>query len=152
MEALTTGTAAAGEATQRRGALVFVGFMGAGKSSAARTVAAELGTQALDADRELERELGEPLESYFDREGEPAFRAREQDVVLRLLSRPDASVVSLGGGALLAPAVGEALRAHTVVYLEADNDSAWHRTSGKGRPLARDRRRFEELHEDRKPV
>jgi shikimate kinase len=58
--------------------LVFVGFMGAGKSSAARSVAAELGLAPLDSDRELERELGEPIEDFFDREGEHAFRAREE--------------------------------------------------------------------------
>ena len=34
----------------RRPALVFVGFMGSGKSSAARAVAAALGERALDSD------------------------------------------------------------------------------------------------------
>jgi len=43
--------------------------MGAGKSSAAKTVAAELGVQALDSDHEIERELGEPIESWFERNG-----------------------------------------------------------------------------------
>ena len=51
--------------------------MGAGKSSAARTVAAELGVDPLDSDRELEAELGEPIEAFFDREGEAGVpRAR----------------------------------------------------------------------------
>ena len=45
----------------------------------------ELGVEPLDSDRELERELGEPIESFFDREGEAAFREREEEVVLRLL-------------------------------------------------------------------
>ena len=40
-------------------------------------------------DRELERELGEPIERLFDREGEAAFRAREEELVLRLLRRED---------------------------------------------------------------
>ena len=39
-------------------ALVLVGFMGAGKSTAARTVAAELGVGAVDSDRELEQLVG----------------------------------------------------------------------------------------------
>ena len=63
-------------------AFVFVGFMGAGKSTAARVAAAELGVEALDSDREVERALGESIESYFDREGEDTFRAREEEVVL----------------------------------------------------------------------
>ena len=90
----------------------FVGFMGAGKSSAARAVAAELGIEALDSDRELERELGEPIEAFFDREGESAFRAREEEVVLELLGpRPTPGVIALGGGALGSERVREALGA-----------------------------------------
>ncbi len=143
MEALTT---------QGAGALVFVGFMGAGKTSAARTVAAELGAEALDSDRELEREVGEPLEQYFDREGESMFRLREEEVVLRLLGRDDARVIALGGGSLGSERVREALGHHTVIHLEVDPEDAWRRASGKGRPLARDRGRFDQLHEDRLAV
>ncbi len=40
------------------GAIVFVGFMRCGKSTSARTVAAELAVRALDSDHELERVLG----------------------------------------------------------------------------------------------
>ena len=59
-------------------ALVFLGFMGAGKSAAARDVAAVLGTRAIDSDRLLEEQLGHTIEEEFDRNGEAAFRAREQ--------------------------------------------------------------------------
>ena len=135
--------------TAPAGALVLVGFMGAGKSTAARSLAAELGVEPLDSDHELERELGEPLDAFFDREGEHAFRAREEEVVLRLLARADARVVSLGGGAAGSERVREALRRHTVVHLEVEPDEAWRRASGKGRPLARDRARFDQLHRDR---
>jgi shikimate kinase/3-dehydroquinate synthase len=134
----------------RRRALVFVGFMGAGKSSAARAVAAALGVPPLDSDRELERELGESLEAFFDREGESAFRAREEQVALGLLTRPDAQVVALGGGTLGSGRVRDALREHVVVHLEVSPDDAWRRASGKGRPLARDRRQFDALHAERR--
>ena len=149
MEALTEDPGPRHGGTARGGALVFVGFMGAGKSSAARSVAVELGVSPLDTDRELEHALGEPIESFFDREGEEAFRAREEEVVLELLGRPDARVVALGGGSVASERVREALRAHTVVHLEVDPDDAWRRGSGKGRPLARDRARFDQLHADR---
>jgi shikimate kinase/3-dehydroquinate synthase len=128
---------------------VLVGFMGAGKSTGARALAAELGAEALDSDRELERRLGEPLESFFDREGEQSFRAREEELVLELLAREDARVVALGGGALGSERVREALAGHTVVHLEVDPAEAWRRASGKGRPLARDQGRFAQLHGDR---
>lgn len=132
-------------------ALVFAGFMGAGKSSAAKVVAAELGVQALDSDHEIERELGEPIESWFDRNGEAAFRKVEEEAVLRLLERPDLRVLALGGGSLRSERVQEALKRHVVVYLDVDTESAWRRCGGS-RPLARDRNRFEQLHEERRPL
>jgi shikimate kinase/3-dehydroquinate synthase len=131
------------------GALVFIGFMGAGKSTAARAISNDRGTRALDSDRELEARLGEPIESYFDREGETAFRAREEELVLELLDRSGGGVVALGGGAPGSERVREALAAHTVVHLEVEADEAWRRASGKGRPLARERGRFDQLHGDR---
>ncbi|MBX5470610.1 MAG: bifunctional shikimate kinase/3-dehydroquinate synthase [Thermoleophilaceae bacterium] len=137
---------------RRGGALVLIGFMGAGKTSAARTMAAELGTGHHDSDREIERELGEPIEAFFDREGEEAFRAREEETILRLLADESVRVLALGGGALGSARVREALADHLVVLLEVEPGVAWHRASGKGRPLARDRGRFEQLHGDRQPL
>src|SRR3954454_24498261 len=125
--------------------------MGAGKSSAAKAVAAELGVQALDSDHEIERELGEPIESWFERNGEPAFRKVEEEMNLRLLERPGLRVLALGGGSLGSERVQEALRRHVVVYLDVDTESAWRRASS-GRPLARDRKLFEQLHEERRPL
>jgi shikimate kinase/3-dehydroquinate synthase len=141
METLTTKTGA--------GALVFVGFMGAGKSSAARAVAAKLGVDTVDCDTELERELGTSIEAFFDREGEAAFREREEEAALRLLGSAGTHVLSLGGGALGSERVRAALAPHTVVHLEVDPQEAWRRASGRGRPLARDRARFERLHAER---
>ncbi len=123
--------------------------MGAGKSTAARALAAELGGAALDSDRVLEQRLGEPIAAFFDREGEQAFRAREEEVVLELLQRPDAQVIALGGGAVGSGPVREALGGHTVVHLEVAPEEAWRRASNHGRPLARDPERFAQLHRDR---
>jgi shikimate kinase/3-dehydroquinate synthase len=58
-------------------------------------------------------------------------------------------VVALGGGAVGSERVREALGRHTVVHLEVEPGEAWRRASGKGRPLARDRSRFDQLHGDR---
>jgi shikimate kinase/3-dehydroquinate synthase len=127
-------------------ALVFVGFMGAGKTTAARAADPE----ALDTDELLERELGEPIAAFFAREGEAAFRAREEEVVLEALRRAEGGAVALGGGSLGSERVRDALCEHTVVLLEVDADTAWERVAATGgRPLARDRARFEELHEER---
>jgi shikimate kinase len=75
-------------------ALAFVGFMGAGKSEAARAAARALGTEAEDSDALIERETGTSIASFFESEGEAAFRALEERVVCDLLDH--GGVVSLG--------------------------------------------------------
>ncbi len=134
--------------------LVFIGFMGAGKTSAARAVAAELRTRPLDSDALLVERLGMSIEECFATHGERGFRELEEEAVLELLDRVDGddrAVVSLGGGAVTSERVQEALRPHTVVLLDVDADTAWQRAGGR-RPLARDRRRFDELHAQRAPL
>ena len=65
--------------------LVFIGFMGAGKTTGARAAAAALGVRAIDTDRELEQRLGTSIEDYFASHGERAFREIEEDVVAEVL-------------------------------------------------------------------
>ena len=74
--------------------------MGAGKSTGARTLAAELGAEPLDSDRELERRLGEPIEAFFDREGEARLSRARGGAGARAARRPTRAVIALGGGAL----------------------------------------------------
>jgi 3-dehydroquinate synthase len=131
------------------GKLVFVGFMGSGKSRAARHARRALGVEPLDSDVLLEAELGEPIASFFDRHGEAAFREREESLVLSLLERPDAEVVALGGGAVVSPRVRERLADHLCVYMEVEPDAAWQRSRDSERPLARDRQSFLALLEER---
>jgi shikimate kinase/3-dehydroquinate synthase len=131
--------------------LVLIGFMGAGKSTAARRLARVLSVEAADSDRLVEAELGCSIEAFFDREGEAAFREREERVVLELLDR-GVPVAALGGGAVLSERVRAALRDHTVVLLEIEVDGAWDRAAGRGRPLARDRDAFVERHAQRMSV
>jgi shikimate kinase/3-dehydroquinate synthase len=133
-------------------ALVFIGFMGAGKTSAARAAASLLDARAIDADHEIERRLGTTIDSYFASHGEAAFRQVEEEVVLGLLERPPSPALSLGGGAVLSPRVQEALARHTTVLLDVDVETAWRRCGNKRRPLARDRERFVELHAARLPL
>ncbi|MGI8592877.1 MAG: bifunctional shikimate kinase/3-dehydroquinate synthase [Solirubrobacteraceae bacterium] len=134
--------------------LVFVGFMGAGKTTAARVVAQELGVEALDTDELVERELGMPIARFFDEHGEPAFRDVEERVVVELLEGREAPpVVALGGGALESAPVRAALARHVVVALEVVPGDAWARVrQAADRPLARDRGAFEALHTRRTPL
>jgi shikimate kinase/3-dehydroquinate synthase len=120
-------------------ALVFLGFMGAGKSAAARDLAAVMGTRALDTDRLLEERLGHTIEEEFDRRGEASFREHEEALCVELLEGAGGGeVIALGGGAVLSQRTREALARHVAILLEVDVEEAWRRASGKARPLARD--------------
>ncbi len=131
-------------------ALVLIGFMGAGKSTAARSAAQALGVVARDVDDVLAQRLGKPIERVFAQDGEAAFRASEEALTLELLS--DCAVLSLGGGALGSARVREALRDHLVLWLDVSVEAAWGRVRGTGRPLARERTEFEHLYAQRQPV
>jgi shikimate kinase / 3-dehydroquinate synthase len=133
-------------------ALVLVGFMGAGKTTAARAVAKALGVEAVDADELLEARLGMPIARFFDERGEAAFRAEEEAAVVELLARGGPAVVALGGGSVTSAAVRDALDAHRVLWLDVGVEQAWARAAGQDRPLARDRERFDALHTERLPL
>jgi shikimate kinase/3-dehydroquinate synthase len=142
-----------GRAPERSGgAVVCIGFMGAGKSTAASTAAHLLGGTAIDVDRVIEQRLGKTIERVFSEDGEAAFRDAEARVTLELLRDPSARVLSLGGGAIGHPRVREALQGHRVIWVDVSVGAAWARCDGTGRPLARDRSQFERLYREREPV
>jgi shikimate kinase/3-dehydroquinate synthase len=135
-------------------ALVFVGFMGAGKTTVASEVAAALGVRALDSDRLLEQALGHSIAEEFERKGEASFREAEEQLACRLLDEAGpGSVIALGGGSVLSARVRAALEPHLTVLLDIDAQAAWRRAgAGAGRekrPLAADREAFGELHAGR---
>lgn len=135
------------------GALVFVGFMGAGKSTAARSASDALGRPLVDIDAEIERAEGRTIPEFFAAEGEAAFRALEERTILEVLARADdGTPVALGGGALGSAAVREALKRHTVCWLEIDEATAWRRAKRSERPLARDKDGFSRLYAERLPI
>lgn len=131
--------------------LVLVGFMGAGKTTLAREASRLLGAGLRDTDALVEAEIGESIANFWEREGEAAFREREERKVLEVLAGEPA-VIALGGGSLGSPKVREALGRHVVALVEVDPEAAWERASGRRRPLARDRDQFMALHEARLPV
>jgi len=122
-------------------ALVLIGFMGAGKSTLARSLG------GVDTDDLLAERVGESVEAHFDRVGEEAFRATEREVIAAALGS-GAEVVALGGGAVESELD---LTGHTVAWLEVQEDVAWERAAGQARPLARDRAAFADRFTRRAP-
>ena len=129
--------------------IALIGFMGAGKTTAARL----LGEHAVDVDDVIEARRGRRVQDIFAQEGEAAFREVEEQVTLELLADPAVEVVALGGGAIGSARVREALAETRVIWLETVWADAWQRVAGNGiRPLASDPARFNELHHARQPV
>ncbi|MGO9490077.1 MAG: bifunctional shikimate kinase/3-dehydroquinate synthase [Solirubrobacteraceae bacterium] len=139
-------------------AIVLIGFMGAGKWTAAVELSTALGQRALDSDALLAERFGHPVATEFELRGEESFRAAEEQLVCELLAGagPD-EVIALGGGSVLSPRVRAALaQGHLTVWLDVDPDTAWERVSrnshGPARPLASDKAAFAALHRERAPL
>jgi 3-dehydroquinate synthetase/shikimate kinase len=132
-------------------ALVFIGFMGAGKSTAL-AAAREAGLEATEVDKLMEEALGKPIRDAFEEDGEAAFRAREAEVVGSLLEQADGGAIALGGGSVLSERVRDAMSRHVVVWLQVDAPEAWKRIAHSDRPLARDADGVARLLEERIPL
>lgn len=119
--------------------IVLVGMMGAGKTAIGRALAAQLGVGFLDSDAEIEAAANMTIPEIFERDGETFFRARESEVIERLLTAPQKVVLSTGGGAFLAAGNREMISLNGIsVCLQADIDLLWNRVRHKDtRPLLR---------------
>lgn len=82
--------------------IVLIGFMGTGKTTVGRRLAAILGRAFVDTDAEIEQALGKPVARIFAEDGELRFRA-EEAVVCRRLAKCRGLVIATGGGILLDP-------------------------------------------------
>ena len=118
--------------------VVLVGMMGAGKTAVGTAMARLLSVPFVDSDDEIERAANMTVAEIFARDGEAFFRARESEVLTRLLSGPPC-ILSTGGGAFLAPANRAVIADQGVaVWLKADLELLWNRVKHKTtRPLLR---------------
>jgi shikimate kinase/3-dehydroquinate synthase len=120
----------------RKPSLVFVGFMGAGKSTALAAARAE-GLPTTEIDELMEASFGSTIPQAFERHGEDGFRDREAEIVGGLLdAADDGGAIALGGGSVLCERIRAAMARHTVVWLQVDAAEAWRRIAHSDRPLA----------------
>lgn len=116
--------------------IIFVGPMGAGKTTIGKQLARQLGRRFYDSDHEIVARTGANIPLIFELEGEMGFRRREKDMLSELTQQHDI-VLATGGGAILDPDNRAQLSRHGfVVYLSAPIEQLISRTiKDRNRPL-----------------
>jgi len=116
--------------------VILIGFMGAGKTTVGRRLAARLGWPFVDLDAVVEETAGMAIPAIFEREGEAGFRRREAEAITAV-TRQAGQVIATGGGAVMRRENLALLRASgTVVWLRAPLEVLLARAKAEGgRPL-----------------
>lgn len=116
--------------------IILVGFMGTGKTTVGKVLAARLQRHFMDMDAELEARAGKPISRIFAEDGEPAFRLIERNLVVEL-SRQGNLIIAAGGGIVLNPDnIRDFSATGHVICLKATSDEIIRRVSGcSHRPL-----------------
>ncbi len=111
--------------------VVIIGMMGVGKTVIGQRLAARLHVPFFDSDAAVEALSGCTVCDFFALYGEKAFRERERQIVIHLLSQ-QICVISLGGGAFMDPQIRAVIKAQAVsVWLKANLDILVSRTTGR---------------------
>ena len=99
--------------------ITLIGYRATGKTTVGQHLAARLGWEFIDTDREIESVAGKSIAAIFKDDGEPHFRELESQQVNFALRKKNA-VVSTGGGAVMNPASRELMQAAgPVIWLMA---------------------------------
>lgn len=142
--------------------LCLTGFMGSGKSTVGRLLAAQLVWRFADLDAEIESASGLSVSEIFAQKGEAAFREIEFECLTRILgsaaARDTRLVLALGGGTFSQPRNAALIRdsaarpATVVIWLDCPVTDLLRRCVLMGdRPLFRDEASFRKLYEERLP-
>jgi shikimate kinase len=133
--------------------IFLIGFMGAGKTTVGRLLAARLGTSFVDLDQEIEQRTGGTIREIFERHGEPEFRRIEIDALHEILAGGGDAVIATGGGTFTSEAGARLiLGAGLSVWLNPTFGTIVGRIGGRGktdRPLLRDEAQALELYRER---
>ncbi|NBJ69647.1 MULTISPECIES: shikimate kinase [Clostridia] len=107
----------------RQKSIVLIGFMGVGKTSIGKAVAAKLYRDFIDADQVIEEAFGMATTEIFQTYGEQVFRKKEKEIIHELCKQK-LKIISLGGGAFLQEEIRSiCLQKCIVFYLDLSWDS-----------------------------
>ena len=136
--------------------IFLIGFMGAGKSTIARSLVQKLNFPLIEMDERIVKEQGMPISEIFDRYGGEHFRDIET-VLLKTIGTLEPSVVSCGGGTVLRPENVENMKkSGKIVFLTATPQTIYERVKNSSdRPILNGHMNvpyIAELMEKRRPV
>ncbi|MCD8021506.1 MAG: shikimate kinase [Lachnospiraceae bacterium] len=107
--------------------IFLIGFMGAGKSTVARSLRDDFGMRLVEMDEQIEAEEGRTISQIFAESGEAYFRALETRL-LENLEQEANTVVSCGGGVPMREEnVAAMRRSGKIVYLSARPETIYER-------------------------
>lgn len=115
----------------------FIGFMGSGKTTISKKLAAVTKLKWIDTDQEIEKEEKRQIKDIFAEEGEEAFRNMETAYLRKLQDCNEDMIVSCGGGIILREENIELMqKAGEVIYLKASPYTIYKRVKNSDkRPI-----------------
>lgn len=113
--------------------------MGTGKSTIGHLLANHLHIPYIDTDDEIIKTENSSIPDLFSEKGEEYFRKMETKVLFNVINKSNPSVISTGGGIILAEENIELIKQHCIILLEASPEEIYERIKhNKSRPLLSD--------------
>lgn len=129
--------------------ITLIGMPGCGKTTIGRLLARRLNMPFMDSDQVIEQRLGCSIKSYFERQGEGAFRNIEELVLTDLIVDGRTGVLATGGGVVLRECNRKRMKTQSlVIYLRASPEEIFKRIQkDTKRPLLQVNNPLERLRE-----
>ncbi len=127
--------------------VVLIGFMGSGKTTVGKELAARGEYTFIDTDKYIENREGMTIVDIFEQKGETYFRELETQILEELITNTRNTIISTGGGMPLRRENMLALKQlGKVVYFKGDVDTIWDRLKDKtDRPLLKGDNPYEKI-------
>jgi shikimate kinase len=109
--------------------IILLGYMGCGKSTIAKNMAAAIGIPFVDLDKYIEEKANLSVNAIFEQLGEIKFRKMEHEGLVELIHANESMIIGLGGGTPCYANNHELLKRDDVVsvYLKASIDTLFNR-------------------------
>ncbi|MEZ0118519.1 shikimate kinase [Heyndrickxia coagulans] len=99
----------------REKSIVFIGFMGVGKTTIGTLVAKKLYRDFIDIDLEIEKEFNMSTPEIFKKYGESVFREKEKELIEKFTNQR-LKIISVGGGAFLQEEIQKICLSNCIVF------------------------------------